>query len=412
MSVTTAIPIETLQSLEPLRQLAPEALRELATSAVVKQLRPGTFLFHQGDRDDRTLYVLEGEIELESMTGERQIIAAGGPSAIFPLAPIQPRNGNARASTVVSMLGMSTTLIEVLSTSADNYEIEELAADGDSPENRLLLHVFEDYANERLEIPMLPDVALRVREALLDPDVSVASLAKIARADPSVAARLLQVANSPAFRGQVAVSTCRDAIARLGLDTVQQLVTALTLKQLFSSRSPQFQARMQKTWLHSARVGAISAVLARLVPHLNVETALLSGLVHDVGAIAILARAEQYREFANDDAALDAVIGALRDQVGSMILQAWDFPDELVAVPMEAEDWYRDPVEKPDYCDVVVVAHTLSFIGTPEFSSCPRLTLTPAFNKIAPGELSPESILSIVREAEAEIAELVQILSW
>ena len=50
---------------------------------------------------------------------------------------------------------------------------------------------------DKLELPVLPEMALRIRDTAEDADVTVAQLAKVIGDDPALAARVVLVANSP-----------------------------------------------------------------------------------------------------------------------------------------------------------------------------------------------------------------------
>ncbi len=54
-------------------------------------------------------------------------------------------------------------------------------------------------ADGNLELPSLPEVALKIRQALADDDVSVNEISRQIGADPALAARILKTANSALF---------------------------------------------------------------------------------------------------------------------------------------------------------------------------------------------------------------------
>ena len=127
-------------------------------------------------------------------------------------------------------------------------------------------------------------------------------------------------------------------------------------------------------------------------------------MIHDIGEIAILTYLAKYTaaDSLGEDQ-IEAVVAALRGQVGGMILRYWDFPPEFATVALEAEDWYRDPHPDPDYCDLVIVAQLHSFVGTPRMAGLPTINELPAFKKLPLGELTPQNSLKILDEAEEQI---------
>src|SRR5690606_20028635 len=203
---------------------------------------------------------------------------------------------------------------------------------------RLFHRLFQDLQNGTLSLPSMPDVAMRVRQAVNEEDVSAAYLAKIIQIDPAVAARVIQVANSALYGSGQGVDSLIAAIQRLGSQKTREVVMAVTLREVFKTRSALLTKRMAQLWQHSSLVAATAAVLARKLFGFSPERALLAGLVHDIGIVPMLAHAEAYPQLAEDPASLEATIGTYRGQVGAMILRRWNFPEDLVTVALEAEN--------------------------------------------------------------------------
>lgn len=267
--------------------------------------------------------------------------------------------------------------------------------------------MLDDIKNNRLKLPILPEVAFKVREAVNDPNAAVAAIAKAVSADASIAARLLQVANSPLYRGTNAISTLQSAIARLGAPLVRNLVTSLILKQLFQSKSPALKERMQKLWEHSTQVAAISHVLARKFTRLKTDEAMLAGLIHDIGALPILVKVESTPELLQNTAALDELVDKLHASIGHLILEAWKFPPELVAVAAEHENLTRIS-DQVDYTDVVTVANLHSYLGSKHRHAQVKFTDVPAFTKLG---LTPETSIGTLEEAAGEMKEVKTLLA-
>ena len=267
--------------------------------------------------------------------------------------------------------------------------------------------LLDDIKNNRLKLPILPEIAIKVRDAVNDEQSSAGKVAKIVGSDAALAARLLQVANSPLFRGAVKIESVQNAIARLGVPQVRSLVTSLIMKQLYQTKSPILKKYMQKVWEHSTEVAAISHVLARKFTKLKPDEAMLGGLIHDIGILPILVKAEEIPELANDERALDEVIGKLHASVGRIILEAWKFPPELVAVAAQHEDLKRNS-EQVDFVDVVTVANLHSRIGSDHPYASISWTDIPAFAKL---NLTPDQSIKALEEAKSDMAEMKSMLA-
>lgn len=267
--------------------------------------------------------------------------------------------------------------------------------------------MLDDLKNNRLKLPVLPEVALKVREAVNNPDAAAATIAKAVSSDASIAARLLQVANSPLYRGNASISNVQNAIARLGPPLVRNLVTSLLLKQLFQSKSPILKQRMQKLWEHSTQVAAISHVLARKLTRLKPDEAMLSGLIHDIGVLPILVKAEGSPQLLDNPVLLEELVTKLHASVGRLILEAWKFPPQLVSVAAEHENLARVS-DEVDYTDVVTVANLHSYLGTKHPHASVKFTDVPAFTKLG---LTPETSIATLEEAAGEMKEVKSLLA-
>ena len=272
--------------------------------------------------------------------------------------------------------------------------------------DRFVSTLLDDIKTNRLKLPILPEVALKVREAVSDGNAPAARIARIVSADTALSARLIQVANSPLFRGTNRIESVQTAIARLGVPQVRSLVTSLIVQQMYRTRVPALKQRMQRLWEHSTDVAAISHALARKFTTLKPDEALLAGLVHDIGALPILARAEDVPELAGNPVMLDEVIDKLHASVGRVILEAWKFPPELVAVAAQHEDLMRIP-ETIDYVDVVLVANLHSYLGTSHRFTRIDWRTIPAFTILG---LTPDQSIAALEEARSDVNEMKNLL--
>jgi HD-like signal output (HDOD) protein len=93
-------------------------------------------------------------------------------------------------------------------------------------------------------------------------DISIADVVKIVNLDPVIASKLIQVANSPLYRTVKPIAKLHDAINRLGLKATQNLVTSISLHNLFRSKSRLLNNRIQQLWRQSIQVASLSYTLA------------------------------------------------------------------------------------------------------------------------------------------------------
>ncbi|MBL7002872.1 MAG: HDOD domain-containing protein [Gammaproteobacteria bacterium] len=224
--------------------------------------------------------------------------------------------------------------------------------------------ILDDLENDRLPIPTLPEVALKVRDTVEDENSTLIDVSKIIETDPALTARIIQVANSALYRTATPAENVHAAVMRLGLNTVRNLSTSLVMKQLFQATNPVVDKYLRNTWKLSTDVAAFSAVLSKAVPGLDSDSALLAGLTHSIGISPILVKAESDPVLLNDIDTLDTLINELHPVVGEAILKSWDFSELIYKVPTECLNLKHETDGNPDYADIVQVALIQTVAGT------------------------------------------------
>ena len=268
--------------------------------------------------------------------------------------------------------------------------------------DHLITILLRDMSRGLLDLPALPDVAHRVRRLVEDDQTSVAQVAMFLSLDPALSARLLHIANSALYRGIVPIRHLLSAVARLGMEIVRNLVTSMVVLQLFRTRSPTLQQRIQLLWSHSIEVAAVANLLARQFTRLDAEEAMLAGLLHDIGVLPLISRAERYAELCDNPSALERVIDALHCAIGRRILMTWNFHPDLVAVATEHGNLKRESATI-DYVDVVMIANLCSHGGNEYGSSGVDIEQLPAYRKLG---LSKDALAGIMEESAGFIAEI------
>lgn len=271
-----------------------------------------------------------------------------------------------------------------------------------SVEEKLLDKLLNDLEKDKLVLPTLPEVALRVRETLEDEDSGMGEVAKVITSDAALSARLIQVANSPLLRAARTIESVEAAVTRMGANMTRNLVTSIAMEQMFQATSDATDSRLRALWEHSTQVAALCHALAAQFTKLKPDQALLAGLVHDIGALPIITMAEDMPELLADTTALDSIISKAHTTIGEAILQKWNFSPELIAVAADHEDIYRDHDGPADYVDVVVVANLESYLGSNHVHAQVDLSTVPAFGKLG---LEPETnVLDVEGVAETKAA--------
>ena len=108
---------EILRDLIPLNALTDDRYREVSTSLTIRDIGAGNYLFGEGDRDNRSIYLLDGVVNFIDASGKvTGVVSAGTDPARYPLANQQPRITTARAATKSVIASIDSTLLDVMLT--------------------------------------------------------------------------------------------------------------------------------------------------------------------------------------------------------------------------------------------------------------------------------------------------------
>lgn len=242
--------------------------------------------------------------------------------------------------------------------------------------------ILAELKSGKLVLPVLPDVALKVNDIAERPEASSTDLSEVILSDTALSAELLRVANCPLYRGRKPVDKVQTAITRLGLKMVRNLVSSLVLQQMFQAPSKSIANQLHALWQHSADVAAICHVLSSKQRGISSDEAMLAGLIHDIGVLPILLKADERPEFLENPALLTSVIEDLSAPIGAAILESWDFPESLIAAVSEHKDYQRDSVNGPDLVDIVQVANLQSVANVGQIMSDEELAMVPSIIKL------------------------------
>lgn len=235
--------------------------------------------------------------------------------------------------------------------------------------------------NDELVLPTLPEVALKVREAVDDPNISIPALSKVIGNDAALTARIIKVVNSPLLRTSKEITDLQAAISRLGMNYTCNLATGLAMEQMFQATSDVVDRKMREVWNKSTEIAGICHVLCKHYTRLAPDQATLAGLVHMIGVLPILTYAEEHSELLADSISLNHVIEKIHPIIGDRILRAWDFPKQIACIPSQYLDFQRNSA-KVDYVDIVQVATLQSYLGSQHPYTQLDWSQIPAFAKL------------------------------
>jgi HD-like signal output (HDOD) protein len=262
----------------------------------------------------------------------------------------------------------------------------------------------------QVDLPSFPEIALKVRRILADPDAKVDQIVRVVGSEPALAARLLRIANSASInRSGKNVTDLRTAIARIGHNMVRSASISFSMNQIRqANKLASLAPHLNDLWERSTYVAAYAYVLARSCStRVNPDEAMLTGMMHGIGKLYILTRATDHPELFASEAALNDIINDWYPSIGKAILENWKF-SETMARAVGQEDFLRTDLEDPDLSDVVGVAILMVSHGTDIAGLEKSLQELPGAKRLG---MDQSKTLAVMQDSAAEVTALSQALA-
>ena len=272
----------------------------------------------------------------------------------------------------------------------------------------------EHVVSGKAQLPAFDRTGLAIQEEMAKPDPDMQAIEKHILRDPALTSQLLKMANSSFYRGMLEITTVRNAIVRLGLAEVSNLVTMLTQKKSFATQDPFIREYMDELWIHSVACALGAKWIAkecRLPSKMN--EAFFSGLLHDIGkAFLLLAISDMKKNGELGETVprtfIEEALDSLHSALGAQLLKTWNLPDVYCMVARHHHD------EEMQDRDVVLLTVSLAnkvlakagigITRTPDIdlaTSPEAVQLDLSEIKVAELELTMEDYVAFIQEGEA-----------
>jgi putative nucleotidyltransferase with HDIG domain len=134
------------------------------------------------------------------------------------------------------------------------------------------------------DLPLISTVATQALDLLKDTKVSNRKMEDLICQDPALTARILRAANSPFYRGRMQAATISDAIFRLGMRQLHNVIVLAATGEFFSDSDP----IVQYLWNHSISTAMAANFISDRLHFSQMEEVFVAGLLHDIGKLIIL----------------------------------------------------------------------------------------------------------------------------
>ncbi len=213
----------------------------------------------------------------------------------------------------------------------------------------------------------LPDVYLRLKTVLDDPDFTMGDVAAVIDKDPGMTVRLLRMVNSAYFGLAAKIETVSRAVGMLGTQQVHDLVLATSVTETFEGMSSEVMD-VHRFWRGSVYCGVVARLLAYECNVLDSERMFVAGLLRDIGHLimyqSIPDLSQQAMERAVETGAPihkveQELIGFDYAQIGGLLMSQWGLPESL----QESTKLHVDPGEAEEFPLATGIVHLASLMA-------------------------------------------------
>jgi HD-like signal output (HDOD) protein len=276
------------------------------------------------------------------------------------------------------------------------------------PQLEFLTHIAERLAAGIIELPAFPQVVIEVQRAYKNPNYTPQMVARLISAEPTLARRLLDIANSVAFNatGRVVIDLGL-ALARLGAQKVYGVVLVHAIQDIRRTESLRSIAgRMDELWADSVRVAHFSQVVAKRAS-LPTPDAFAAGLLHLMGRLYILVQCAEQAQSGRAVVLSKDLVDAWHPGIAKAVLKNWGMSEEVCeAVGAQAEVGVVR-TGNATLTDVLITGIRLAKRMKSDYDA----TSLSAGGVLARLNLSVEECHSLVDEAAADVRALERALA-
>ncbi len=326
-----------LELISPLKNLTTGQRKDLLDGGKRAVVPKGTMIDSFEERNWFFMLV-DGNVKLIPAEGKAFTFDDSTERALDPIFP-DVRGGDTAKFTIDSLvIRIDRKRVEQAEQSVDqtveahDTELDDVGAD-------VVRALFEDFHNGRINVPAMPEIAVRVRKLMDDENAGLEDLAKLIEQDPSLAGKLIAAANSALIRGRTEICTAEEALLRMGITRACNVVISLAVQEMFIFRSRTLYAVGSEVWMTATQVAATSKILAQHAQGVTVdpEKAFMIGLLHNVGAVAVLGYLEQL-DIDVPRSEVKETLNSLRAVSTTLVLNKWHMDADFHVAGEDAED--------------------------------------------------------------------------
>ena len=162
----------TIKSLVPINELSPQLQNEVINICNILKFKKKEFVFKQGDRDEYSFYLLEGDVEMVANNHVQSTLQSNSDSARYAMARLQPRQFSAKAKTPITILQINRAALDRLMVAEQEQKPDQMSGGMEVEVSNIDQEDSGDWMTKMLQSELfcrLPTANIHQLFALLEP---------------------------------------------------------------------------------------------------------------------------------------------------------------------------------------------------------------------------------------------------
>lgn len=277
-------------------------------------------------------------------------------------------------------------------------QITDLASQHDvSLTNTMIIDVKKLVA-EVSDLVSIPEIYLKIRELMDDPDACLDDFAVVVNTDPGLMSSVLKIVNSAFFGFPGQIDHMNRALNLIGIGQLHDLV--LSLSAIEALDLPNDIEKLSVFWQRSIYCGVLSRLLAEKLHLQNAESLFIVGMLHEIGRLVLFLKypkeanltvLQAHAENSPLTSVEKTVFGTDYANIGQALMEEWNLPLKFQNITKD----HTEPDKATEYRLETTILHITHQLAVNKFPGADRFQY----------QLNPDILLEI-KTSEDEMNNL------
>ncbi|MDR3191704.1 MAG: HDOD domain-containing protein [Treponema sp.] len=263
---------------------------------------------------------------------------------------------------MLKKMGLDEDCFDILATEKETIARLVVPLDQTRVENLSILS--SSIVNNVNSLPQFPENILTIQKMINDPRSDMGSIAKQISMDPAMTADILKIVNSAQYMLSKKVENIAEAVKMIGIRGIKNLLYSYGTQKILGDDTDEKKV----LWKHSYKTAFYAYNLARNFRRDKnlMDDVYVGGILHDMGKIIFFNvhpdLLSNIRNFCTEknlpsNTFENLSAGMNHAEIGALIAEKWNFPEDLVAAIRFHHDPSSTPKDKQDMVEAVYLAN-------------------------------------------------------